>query len=372
MANSFTDGLSAGSAVIAPFVAAQQQANAAQLAQSQEAARMLFQSQALQQQLAARAALAQQDIDARATLSQNEIAAREAAAANAFANNLIISDQNQLNALDKTNAQNDREDQKVQDQRDSKTALAKVLFQRINETASQLKESISLTEADQEKALAKALQLSGINIKRGSGEDFTLYLSKITQKNPEIMAAYQLELGDIQEQKALQPDVLGLQARARTLSDVFQNVMRSGNADPSVFDQINPPVDNVSANDLLAAAGNQPSITGQPAVAVNPQGPVTSVPANPGLFQTVPPAILKGVGSAIQGLGGLAEDARRGIFGSAPVSEQDVLDTRKFAEDQGINADTFNTMTPDQVSDLNQKRVKANSIYRPIKKTIVV
>lgn len=365
--NSFQEGMQSGAALFAPFAQAQAQVNQLRIAQQQELARRLFAQQQLEQQLAARQSISNNELAARENLqkAQQLFAAQEAAKAREATAN-----ENEFKRdfeADQIFQAQEAAYQKQQDLIENQTQLAQGAIEKIE----QLKEAERLflqpNSNDHELAIAQASSFVDAPVKRLAQKEETaeMYASRASQKDPEWAAAYQSAVASIIAQKADSPALQQIQNGIDLYGGMVGQAVRGGLVDASALfapqqqqaQAEGDPRNVADFADSLNALINQDQLQSDPP----PTGPI---PSSPGLLFTAPRVIAEGVGGAIQGIGGLVEDARRGIFGQPEVSESDITDTKKFAESLGVTDQQFDLLSNAEKRELNQRRIKSNSFKK--------
>lgn len=354
--------------MFAPFAQAQAQVNQLRIAQQQELARRLFNQQQLDQQLAARQSISNNELAARENLQK---AQQLFAAKLAEEDRLARASENEADRDFQSYQNQEKQEQVFRAQQESinrNTKFAQGAINKINNLNNQVSLFLQPNDSDKELAISQALSFVDTSVKRLASNEETpdMFVARAAKADPEFTEAYQASLANIVAKKAERPEIESIQNEVRLYSDLVSQAARSGMIDPSVlFTQQQPAQGDSDPMAAFADLLNE-SITQDQQQAA--QGAAASIPATPGALFVAPKAIAEGVGGAIQGIGGIIEDARRGLFGKPEVSETDILDTKKFAEGLGITDQEFDNYTPDQKRELNQRRVKANAFRQSPKK----
>jgi hypothetical protein len=375
MPNDFQQGFQSGSAVFAPFIAATQQGQALQVAQQQEQARRMFQAQQLQSELDARSKLARADQLFRAKQAADQLAA---AAAEAEKSRMFTAQRDETRFDNEFTQQQEDQgliDRRAKERQANTTRVASALFGRVNQVSNDITNALQLTPQDQEQALAAALQLTGVDIKRSRGEDVSAYLNKVAQKNPEVLAEYSAQLQAIQQSKAASPDVLNLQTQGQILGNIFQNVMRSGDVDPSFLDNVPPQQQAVNPDDLSAFAPSLPGSGQQAQSPALPEGVLA--PATSGMARGLQNAFNPVVSSQAPSI----PDVSNLLFGAPPVSYADIPSLEAFAVQSGIDAKQFQDLVNNAptdsgaqkaLRDLKQRKLQSDAMQnRPTQRNLM-
>lgn len=367
MPQDFQQGFQAGSAVFAPFMAATQQGQALQIAQQQEQAHRLFQQQQLQKELDARSKLAQASNLFRAKLAADQLAA---AAEQAKADRVFQAQRDETR-FDNESAlrqeANDLVDRRADERQENTTSVASALFGQVKLMSDGIKEALQLTSEDQERALAVALQLTGVDIRRTPGEDVVAYLNKVSQKNPEVIAEYSAQLQAIQQAKSQSPDVLNMQTQGQILGNIFQNVMRSGNVDPSFLEAVAPSASGAADPDDPAAildalgVGTPPGLPAPDQPSVDAVAPATTGAA--GVLQNVFSPVVESSAPSLPDVGNF-------LFGTPSVTADEVPSLKDFAIQSGVAEKDFQDLVNNaptdsgaqkSLRDLKQSKLKSEA-----------
>lgn len=366
--NSFQEGMQSGAALFAPFAQAQAQVNQLRIAQQQELARRLFAQQQLDQQLAARQAISNNELAARENLQK---AQQLFAAKQAEEDRLARANEREADRDFLVTQNQEKQDQAFRDQQDSikrNTKFAQGAINTINNLNNQVSLFLQPNDSDKELAISQALSFVDTSVKRLASNEETpdMFVARAAKADPEFTEAYQASLANIVAKKAERPEIESIQNEVRLYSDLVSQAARSGMIDPSVlFTQQQPAQGDSDPMAAFADLLNESLTQG----AQPPSQPASgAIPATPGLFVTAPRVIAEGVGGAIQGIGGLVEDARRGLFGQSAVSESDITDTKQFAESIGVTGQEFDLLSNDEKRELNQRRIKSNASKQAPKK----
>jgi len=380
-ANDFQTGMQSGAALFAPIAQAQAQANELRLAQQQQIANRLFAQQQLEQQLNARQSISNNELAAREKLqkAQQLFAAKQAA--DSLAAQAAEAERQRDFTFTRDQERSDEAFRLQQDQMDQNTEVAGAVFSRLNDTTNQLREKLTITDAEREAALANAIQLTGDDAKRTRGEDFAAFFTRVSNDNPEIAAQFQIELQGIQQQKIADPEVLALQAQGRTLGNIFENVTRGGGFDPSFLFTQQPDGQAASdPNDPLAFADSLNALISQGQQAPAQQEGVV-VPGSAGIL-----------GGALGAARSVTEPLTRSqapsldlgslLFGGNAITDDDVEPLRSFAvQNEGMTDQQFQNLVNSApidsdasraIRELNQKRILSERLQaRPTQSNIL-